>query len=103
MSVTMNRNQKLQLLAAFKSFTPPAALKPLFLTAFPDLAEGRPPTISAAFSATELHHCPKNLVALLIVLEAFTERVCGDELSKLVVSRHPKFFSQVSCEVRNFP
>jgi hypothetical protein len=67
--ISMNRNKKIQFLAALKLFTKPTTFNFFLLRALSDFTERRAPTVSAAFSATELHHCTKNFVALVIILE----------------------------------
>jgi hypothetical protein len=101
--ISMNRNKKIQFFAALKLFTKPTTFNFFLLRAHPDFAERGTPTVSAAFSATELHHCTKNFVALLIILEILAKSEPRNKLSEFIISCLPKFLSQISCKVWNSP
>ena len=49
--------------------------------------------IPIAFSATELHHCTKNFVALVIILEVLAKSEPRNKLRKFVISCLSKFHS----------
>jgi hypothetical protein len=84
--VSIDWNQELKFFASFKFVTQPAAFNFLLLSEYSNFAEGRTATVSASFSATKLHNCTKNLVALLIFFEVLAKRKSGNEPSKVVVS-----------------
>ena len=96
MGVSMDWSEEIEFCTGRYLITVPTPLNVLLLSTLPDLAERGAASCSTTFSTAKLHHRAEDLVALVIVFEAFSEGVSGDELGEFVVAGFAEFFSEIS-------
>jgi hypothetical protein len=74
MGISVRQREETKLLAGLKVSALPAPLKVALPATIPDLALRWPAIVAAPAFTPKLHHCPKGLVARLIVGEWLEER-----------------------------
>jgi len=98
----MDRGKKLEFRTRLEIPALPAAVNTLFLAADTNLTERWPPARPAALIASESNHGAEDLVACIIVLESFPERIIGYGVCEFLILGGSKLLSQVPGKIRDF-